>query len=156
MSYSDESTRVLRSQSKADAEATGALSDAELPDKAASVDAPTDEEAQLLAAVPAAEVKVVEAKAARLEALSANIKALVAEAERLGAGVDAPAARPPAAEAARLGAEVDAPVSPQSVADPVAQGFNLEQLASETELLFDKREPFKLSPVPKDCLRLYP
>ena len=75
-------------------------------------------------------------------ALRANIKALVAEAERLSTEVDAPAVRPPAAEAARLGAEVDAPVSPQSVAEAFAQDFCLVQLASETELLFDKREPF--------------
>ena len=113
MSSSDESQRVLRSQSKATgaaaaAEAKGASeSAAELPDVAAS-----DEEAQLLAAAAAAEAKVAEAKAARLVALRANIKALVAEAERLSTEVDAPAVRPPAAEAARLGAEVDAPVSP--------------------------------------------
>ena len=71
--------------SESDADDVAASVDVAAPEAAAAgVDgtAPADEEAQLLAAVAAAGAKVAEAKAARLEALRTNIKALVAEAAR--------------------------------------------------------------------------
>ena len=144
MSSSDESKRVLRSQSATDAtvaaaaaEAKGASEtdaasepDAEVADVAAAggvVDgaAPADEETQLLAEVAAAEAKVAAAKvvaakagrAARIKELRALVEALNMEAATLGDFAEPPA------EAGGLAAPAspeERAAAPQPLATPVS------------------------------------